>query len=109
MRIVAAQAGDAEAHVLEPAGGIDARAEAEGQIGRGQFGRAPLRHLDQGRNACARRTSANPLQAGGDEHAIVVVERNQVGDGAERDQIEQSRQIRFAAACVAAVTAQLGA
>ena len=36
-----------------------------------------------------------PLQASGHENAVLGDERHEVGDGAERDEIEQRAQIKF--------------
>ena len=43
------------------------------------------------------------------QNAVVAIERHHVGDGAERDQVEQARQIRPLAIVKGATCAQLGA
>jgi hypothetical protein len=94
-RIVAAKTFDADLHVLQTPCGIHARPDAETEVGRTQFAGTALRHVDQGRDARVRQPRTNALQPRGDQHAIVVVERHQVGHGAERDQVEQAGKIRL--------------
>jgi len=80
---------DAERHVGEAAGGIQARTEHEAEIvGGGTGGVAPC-DVEQRCNARLHAAGTNPLQALLHQHAIVAVEAYYVGDGAERNEVQQ--------------------
>ena len=108
--VVGEQALDAERHVGEPAGGVEARARARSRGRR----RSPRRGVAAGRPrtaprrpACARRRGC--AQSLRDEEAVVGVEPHHVGHGAERDQVEQRGEVRLVARVERAARAQLGA
>ena len=76
----------------DPAGGVDARGEPEGDVfARGRAGRA-ARDLRQGARAGpgAPRQEREP---GADERAVVAVERRHVADGADGDEVEPASHV----------------
>ena len=90
-RILLQQQIDAERGAADAAAGIDARPEQEAEM-------PGLRRAAQARDVHQRGQSdilapAQRQQALGDEGAVETLERHHVGDGAERDQIEQAEQI----------------
>ena len=89
------QAVDAERHVLEPAGCVEARADLEAEVLRDD-GRSSARPAASSSAASpgGAATGADAPQALRDEDAVVEVERHDVGHGAERDEVEQVGGIR---------------
>ena len=104
--IVSQQAFDAEPHVVEAAGRVDARGECERKIGCDQPRHVAAGHAAKRGDACARAAGADAAQASGDEHAIVRIERHEIGDRAERDEIEQRRKIGLGRSRVTPARAQ---
>ena len=107
--VVGDQALDAERHVGQPSGGIQARAEAEAEVEarcRTRFARGRAEQRGDARHAAV----ADALQPLRDQHAIVAVEPHDVGDGAKRDEVEQAVEARLGfLARERAAAAQLGA
>ena len=77
--------------VLEPAGGIEPRAQLKTHFVGANFRLALCDLLERDQPRPARR--AQPLQAGGDQDAVLTRQRGQVRHRAERDQVEQRAQI----------------
>ena len=92
------EAADADRHVGEPAGRVQARARDEPQVERGRRGarRGPATR-EQREHAGARLAGAHAREALLDEDAVGLVEAHDVGDGAEGDQVEQRREIGLGA------------
>jgi hypothetical protein len=91
--VVGEQALDAQAHVLEPTGGVHARTQRIAQIGGDGTRTVAAGGAIQRGNARAALPGADPPQTRGDEDAVVRIQRHQVGDRAQRDEVEQRRQI----------------
>ena len=89
------QARDAQRHVLQPSGGVQARADGEAQVRGGELRLRPPGDLHQRLNARPRPAGANAPQALMHQDAVVAVERNDVGHGAHGDEIEPVGQVRF--------------
>ena len=81
---------------MKPRSKVDAR-----------FGTAPG-DAEQRAQAGLQATLAHPRQTLGDQDAIVAVERYDVGDGAERDQVEQRAEVGFGVLRERATAAQFG-
>ena len=103
------QAFDAEAHVGEAAGGIQARAEDEAEVHRRRLFRVAAGGLEQRGEAGLQLAGAHALQALADQDAVVAVELDDVGDGAERDEVEQAGEVGFGLVGEEAALAQFGA
>ncbi len=94
-----------ERGVAEAAGGVDARREAEAEIGRAHARRIDARARHQ-------RAQARPIGLGeaphpaAHERAVLVGERHDVGDRGERDEIGELVERRRQRGRVAAVTAR---
>ena len=93
--IVGEQALDAERHVGEAAGGVQARPDREAEVARARLARVAAGDREQRRDAGLHAAGADPLQALRDQAAVVAVEADDVGDGAERDQVEQGIEARL--------------
>ena len=94
-RIVGEQALDAQRHVGQPAGGVDARPDREAEVfGAAQRGVAPGGR-QQRRHAGLHAAAADALQALRHQPAVVGVELDHVGHGAQRHQVEQAVQPRL--------------
>jgi hypothetical protein len=65
--------------------------------------------LEQGGDAGLHLAGAHALQALADEDAVVAVELDHVGDGAQRDEVEQAGEVGFRALGKPAALAQFGA
>ena len=78
---------------FQPPGGVQARGELEADFVRAERRRA-LGDLFQRHQAGPLRV-AQPFQSGGNENAVFADERHEVGNRAERDEIEQRAQIEF--------------
>ena len=86
----------AEIGPADAAAGIDARAEHKAEVPRLAAGRVSrATSISAVRPTRSRRRMRD--QALGDEGAIEPIERHHVGDGAERDEVEEVEQIRLAA------------
>jgi hypothetical protein len=108
-RVVGDQAFDAQRHVGQAAGGVEARADHEAEVEGAAPAPGRVRRREQGAQAGRQRPWRDALQALADEDAVVAVEFDDVGDGAERDQVEQRGELGFAAAAEPAALAQFGA
>ena len=85
----------AEVRLADPAAGVDPRAEREAEV-------AAARRLDQPRRLGERRQAdilprRHDLEALGDEGAVERLQPGDVGDGAERDEVEQVDDLRLGA------------
>jgi hypothetical protein len=87
--VVGDQALDAERHVGEAAGGIEARAGDEAEVEARHLAGPPSRGAQQRLDACLAAAVADALQSLRHQVAVVGVERNHVGDRAERYKICQ--------------------
>jgi hypothetical protein len=87
--VVGDQAFDAQRHVGQAAGGVEARADHETEVDARRLRRVASGGAKNGAQAGRQPALPDALQALADEHAVVVVEFDDVGDGAERDQVEQ--------------------
>ena len=89
VRRIAQQTANAERHVVQASSRVQSWAEGKTKIEGGGFGEIASGDLQQ--RADARRHFALPYaaQALRDQNAVVVIEFDHVGDGAERDEIEQ--------------------
>ena len=87
--VVGDQAFDAERHVGQPAGGVEARPEHEAQVVGGRARGIAAGRLEQRGDARLHAARAYALQSLLHQDAVVVVEPHDVGDGAERDEVEQ--------------------
>ena len=95
--IVGEKALDAERHVLQASGGVQSRADGEAQVvGGGLAGGAPG-HFEECRDSGARLARANARQALRDQDAVVGIELHHVGDGAQRHQVEELREVGLGA------------
>ena len=89
-RVVGQQAFDAQRHVRQPAGGVDARAEREAEVERGGDLRVARRRREQAGQPAGQGAGADALQALGDQPPVVGVELDHVGHGAQRHQRQQA-------------------
>ncbi len=89
------KAGDAHRHIVEPAGGIDARPQRKAHIERLRFAPVALGHLEKRADAGAHIARAHTLEPLRHQNAVVVIKRRHIGHGAQRHQIEQAAQIRL--------------
>ena len=81
------QAGDADRHIVEPAGGIDARRQRKAHIERLGFGRIAAGDFKQRAHAVAHQAAADALEPLRHHDAVVMVQRHHVGHRAQRHQI----------------------
>ena len=91
--VVGDQALDAEAHVGEAPGGVEARPGDEAEVEARGLGERPAGGAQQRRDAGRAAPGAQALQALRDQVAVVRVERHHVGDGAERDQVGERGEV----------------
>ena len=86
-------------HVGEAARRVESRARDESEVVRGRAARVAARDREQRVHArvrlAARDMRARPCST---KHAVGLVQADDVGDGAERHEVEQRREIRLAAA-----------
>ena len=103
-RVVGREATDAEAHVVQSSGRIDARADGEAEIGGGQARCITPRHFDQ----CTQANTSFPLPQAAhsrrDEGAVARIEWNKIGNRAHGHQIEQRRQVGIVRAYITSCT-----
>ncbi len=92
-RILLEQAADAEPDIVEPAGGVDARAHREAEIGTDRACGTAARELQQRAHPGAPASGADALQPLAHEDAVVGIERDHVGHGAQRHQVEQLAEV----------------
>ena len=108
-RVVGEQALDAERHVGEATRGVQPRADREAEVACARLFRVAPRDGEQRRDAGLHATGADALEPLRDEAAVVAVEAHDVGDGAERDEVEQGIEPRLIRDAEVAAVAQLGA
>ena len=89
------QAFDAQAHIVQAAGGIESGAGKKPQIGGGGPGWRAAGGFQKRQHAGLGLPGADALQALVDEDAVEVVERHDIRHGAERDQIQQLTELGF--------------
>ncbi len=94
-RGVGEQAANADRHVGEAAGGVQTRAGDEAEVVRARPSRVAPGRGEQCLDAGLRASAANAGEPLRDERPVHPVEADDVGDGAERDEIEQRREIRL--------------
>ena len=83
--IVGEQATDADAHVVEPTGGVEARSERRTRgPAADNVAMRPARGFAQRANSRSRLAGVNAAQTLLHQDAVVVIERHDVGDRAER-------------------------
>jgi hypothetical protein len=93
--VVRRQAFDAERHVRQPPRRIQARPQREAEVEARRVARiAPRRAKERG-DAGLHAAAADSREALRDEHPVVAVELDDIGYGAERDEIEQAVEPRF--------------
>ena len=81
-------------HVGQPAGGVEPRARRRSP-GRTRVARARVASGggEQRRDAGLRAAGANARQSLRDQRAVDAIEAHDVGDGAQRDEVEQRREV----------------
>ncbi len=94
--IIRQQAADADRHVVDPPGRIEARRDLVAELARRQLVQAATRDARERHEAGRCRARAHAAQAFLDEDAVVAVERHHVGDRAERHEVEEIRDRRQA-------------
>ena len=88
---------------------MSARADGEAEVEGGGPCRIAAGDGEQRLDAGLHAAFAHARQALGDENAVIAVERHHVGDGAERDQVEQVGELGALAVGEGAAPAQLRA
>jgi len=92
-RIVGQQAFDAERHVVEAGRRVSASAQRKAQIGGDEAPAIAPAVREQRRDACHALAGPNPLHAlGPPRMRLFRSRRDDIGDGAERNEIEPNRQ-----------------
>jgi hypothetical protein len=100
---------DAQAHVGEAAGGVEAGADGEAQVLAAGPGEGAAGHLEQGLDAGPGLALADAGQALGHQQAVVGVQPHHVGHGAQGHQVQQVGQVGFRLSREGAAFAQLRA
>ena len=90
---VGEQAGDADAHVVQPAGGVQARAHHKAEVGSADFGVVAASDFQQGQDARSGFALADAADALLYENPVVVVQRYYVRHGSQCDQVQQAAQV----------------
>jgi hypothetical protein len=90
---VCQQAGDADAHVIQSPGGVEPGADDKTEVGRANLLVIPAGHFQQRQDARPGFALAYPPQALLDKNPVVVVQGNNVGDGAQSHQVQQTAQV----------------
>lgn len=93
--VLRGQQADAEVRATYPAAGVDARAQCEAEVGAGRVA-GQTRGLDQRGDADVL-ARAHDLEALRHERAVEAAKLRDVGDGTERDDIEQLDQLGLGA------------
>ena len=91
-RVVAEQEFDAEPHIGQPSGGVDARPQGKAQIERGSGLYRTPGHGKQGGHACRLLAAPDALQALRHQAPVVGVEPHHIGHGAQGHQRQQGVQ-----------------
>ncbi len=108
-RVIGGQAGDAQRHVGQPAGCVQARADRIAEVQAVGRGLAPVRDLEQRRQPGRQRAGADAFQALRHQAPVVRIELDHVGHRAERDQRQQAVDAWLGLQVEGAARAQLGA
>jgi hypothetical protein len=103
------QAFDAQRHVGQPARGVDARSERKTEVETRGARRFAPRHGEQRGHARLHAPLADALEALRHQPAVVGVELDHVGHGAQRDQVEQRVQPWLGGGVEAPAPTQFGA
>ena len=106
--VVGQQAFDAQGHVGQAARCIDARAQCKAKVKRRGLGGFAAGGPHQRRHARGQGACAHPAQALGHQSAVVGVELDHIGHGAQSDQRQQCVQPRLVTRVKHAALAQLG-
>lgn len=93
--VVCQQAGNADAHVVEPAGGVETGPDHETQIGGTHLPVVPTGHVQQRQDARTGQPLANAPQPLLHEDPVVVIQWHHIGDGAQGHQVQQAAEIRL--------------
>ncbi len=93
--VFAEQAFDAQAHVVQAAGGVEARAEDEAEVGGGDARRRAAGHLQQRLEAGTGTAGADARQALVHQDAVVGIQRHHVGNAAQGHQVQQLGEVRL--------------
>src|SRR5688572_6990225 len=80
---------DPETHVLESAGGVETWPRLEGEVLLDGGLEPATGRLEQGAQAGCAAAGADATDALSNENPVVAIERHHIGDGAQRDQVEQ--------------------
>src|SRR5712691_4530918 len=86
---------DPEAHVGKAPGGVEPRREQESQIEGAGARRIAAGDGEERAHAFLRSARADALEPLSDQHAVVEIERYDVGDRAEREEVEQIAEVRL--------------
>ena len=108
-RVVGHEAGDADRHVREPAGGIDTRACDKAKVVGRCASRIAAARGEQRGYPRLHASGTDASQALLDQDAIDAIEPDDVGDGAQRHEIEQRGKVRLGAVHEPPEAAQRGA
>ena len=106
--LVGEQAFDAQGHVRQTAGGIDARAQREAKVHAAGLRRLAFGHLEQRRQARRHVTGADALKALGHQPAVVRIQTHHIGHCAQRHQRQQRIELGLRRLRVQAAIAKLG-
>ncbi len=87
--VVGDQALDAERHIVKAASRVQARADGKAKVERRSGTRLPAGDAEQRGDPCMHAAGAYAFQALGDEDAVVRIEFDDVGHGAQCHQVEQ--------------------
>ena len=104
--VLAQQALDTYRHVVQAAGGVDARPHCEAEVGSDDSGRPPGRHLQQGLDTGTGLAGADALQARRHQNAIVVIQGHHIGHRTQCHQVGILRQVGLIALLKPAAPAQ---
>ena len=105
-RILAEQALDTQAHVVQAPSGVQPRAQNETQVGGGDASVVALGHLQNRLEARPGAPGTNTLQPLMHEDTVVGVQRHHVGHAAQGHQVQQFADVRLREGVVAAQAAQ---
>ena len=107
--VVGQQAFDAQRHVRQAPGGVDARAQGKAEVEGGGSIRLARSGGEQRGHARRQGAGTHALEALRDEAAVVGVELHHVGHGAQSDQRQQGVELGLAGGVEHAALAQFGA
>ncbi len=88
IEVVGQQALDADGDILETTGRVDARTNGKTKVGADTTTRLPTRLFQDSLDTHDRMTGTNSQQSLVHEDAIVVIERHDVGDRTQRNEVE---------------------